>query len=140
MGDLNIRKTGRAGRITFARPQALNALSHQMALDLHAALNDWRDDPQVAVVIIDAEGDRAFCAGGDIAAVYRAGLEGNHRVGRDFFRDEYLMNAAIADYPSRFWPSCKALSWVAALGWVAMPRIVSLVIPARSPCRNRASA
>ncbi|MBU3030454.1 enoyl-CoA hydratase/isomerase family protein [Paracoccus marinaquae] len=99
MTDLNIRKTGRAGRITFARPKALNALSHRMALDLHAALDDWRDDPEVALVIIDAEGDRAFCAGGDIAAVYRAGLEGNHQVGRDFFRDEYLMNAAIADYP-----------------------------------------
>lgn len=97
--DLNIRKSGRAGRITFTRPQALNALSHQMALDLRAALDGWRDDPAVALVIIDAEGDRAFCAGGDIAAVYRAGLEGDHQVGRDFFRDEYLMNATIADYP-----------------------------------------
>lgn len=99
MGDLNIRKSGRAGRITFSRPKALNALSHQMALDLHAALDSWRDDPEVALVVIDAEGDRAFCAGGDIAAVYRAGLAGDHQIGRDFFRDEYRMNAAIADYP-----------------------------------------
>ncbi|MDP5305536.1 enoyl-CoA hydratase/isomerase family protein [Paracoccus spongiarum] len=99
MGDLNIRVAGRAGRITFTRPQALNALNHQMALDLRAALEGWRDDPQVALVIIDAEGDRAFCAGGDIAAVYRAGRDGDHQVGRDFFRDEYRMNATIADYP-----------------------------------------
>lgn len=99
MSDLTIRKTGRAGRITFTRPQALNALGHQMALDLRAALDGWRDDDQVALVIIDAEGDRAFCAGGDIAAVYRAGLAGDHQIGRDFFRDEYLMNATIADYP-----------------------------------------
>ncbi|MBK4215270.1 enoyl-CoA hydratase/isomerase family protein [Paracoccus caeni] len=97
--ELLIRKTGRAGRITFNRPQALNALSHQMALDLHAALDEWRHDPDVALVIIDAKGDRAFCAGGDIAAVYRGGLAGDHQIGRDFFRDEYLMNAAIADYP-----------------------------------------
>lgn len=99
MTDLNIRKSGHAGRITFTRPHALNALNHQMALDLHAALDEWRNDPEVALVIIDAEGEKAFCAGGDIAAVYRAGLEGNHQLGRDFFRDEYLMNAAIADYP-----------------------------------------
>ncbi|SIS72428.1 enoyl-CoA hydratase/isomerase family protein [Paracoccus saliphilus] len=99
MSDLNIRKSGQAGRITFNRPKALNALTHQMALDLHAALNEWRDYPQVALVIIDAEGEKAFCAGGDVAAVYHAGLRGDHQAGRDFFRDEYRMNAAIADYP-----------------------------------------
>lgn len=99
MDDLNIRKTGRAGRITFTRPKALNALSHEMARAIHAALDGWRDDPDVALVIIDAEGERAFCAGGDIAAVYRAGLAGDHAVGQRFFADEYRMNAAIADYP-----------------------------------------
>lgn len=99
MDDLNIRKTGLSGRITLARPQALNALNHAMALAIHAALEQWRDDDQVRIVIIDAEGERAFCAGGDIAAVWRGGMAGDHRVGRDFFADEYRMNAAIRDYP-----------------------------------------
>ncbi|MCO6363977.1 enoyl-CoA hydratase/isomerase family protein [Paracoccus sp. 08] len=98
MDDLTIRTAGRAGRITFTRPKALNALTHAMARAIHDALDGWRDDPAVALVIIDAEGDRAFCAGGDIAAVYHAGREGDHQVGRDFFRDEYRMNAAIADF------------------------------------------
>lgn len=99
MDDLTIRTAGRAGRITFTRPKALNALTHAMARAIHDALEGWRDDPAVALVIIDAEGDRAFCAGGDIAAVYHAGRAGDHQVGRDFFRDEYRMNAAIADFP-----------------------------------------
>lgn len=99
MDDLTIRTAGRAGRITFTRPKALNALTHAMARAIHDALDNWRDDPAVALVIIDAEGDRAFCAGGDIAAVYHAGRAGDHQVGRDFFRDEYRMNAAIADFP-----------------------------------------
>lgn len=99
MDDLNIRISGRAGRITFARPKALNALSHSMALAMRDALDGWRDDPDVALVIIDAQGDRAFCAGGDIAAVYHGGREGNHEIGRTFFRDEYRLNATIADYP-----------------------------------------
>ncbi|WP_022708162.1 MULTISPECIES: enoyl-CoA hydratase/isomerase family protein [Paracoccus] len=99
MTDLSIRKTGRAGRITFTRPKALNALSHPMAQAIHRALDDWREDADVDLVIIDAEGERAFCAGGDIAAVYHAGKAGDHSVGADFFRDEYRMNAAIADYP-----------------------------------------
>ena len=98
MSDLSIRKDRRAGRITFTRPQALNALTHEMAVAIHRALDDWRGDPDVALVIIDAEGDRAFCAGGDIAAVYHAGRAGDHAVGQDFFADEYRMNAAIADF------------------------------------------
>ncbi|MDN5569196.1 MAG: enoyl-CoA hydratase/isomerase family protein, partial [Paracoccus sp. (in: a-proteobacteria)] len=99
MEDLNIRIQGRAGRITLTREKALNALTHDMALATLNALNDWRDDPEVALVIMDAAGDRAFCAGGDIAAVYHAGRAGDHQVGRNFFRDEYQMNAAIADFP-----------------------------------------
>jgi enoyl-CoA hydratase/carnithine racemase len=97
--DLNIRVTGRAGRITLTREKALNALTHEMAMAVLDALNEWRDDPAVSLVIMDAQGDRAFCAGGDIAAVYHAGRAGDHQVGRDFFRDEYQMNAAIADFP-----------------------------------------
>lgn len=98
-GDFLIRKQGRAGRVTFNRPKALNALSHEMVQALHAALNDWRNDPEVALIVIDAVGDKAFCAGGDIAAVYHAGRAGDHHVGQVFFADEYRMNAAIADYP-----------------------------------------
>lgn len=98
MSDLSIRKDRRAGRITFTRPQALNALTHEMAVAIHRALDDWRGDDSVALVIIDAEGDRAFCAGGDIAAVYHAGRAGDHAVGQDFFADEYRMNAEIADF------------------------------------------
>lgn len=97
--DMIARKDRRAGRLTFNRPQALNALSHEMVQVIDAALRAWRDDPEVALVIIDAEGDRAFCSGGDIAAVYRAGLAGEHGLGRAFFRDEYVMNARIAHYP-----------------------------------------
>ncbi|AGT07805.1 enoyl-CoA hydratase/isomerase family protein [Paracoccus aminophilus] len=99
MNDLSIRKDRHAGRITFTRPQALNALSHDMALAILEALTRWRDDPEVRLVIIDAEGARAFCAGGDIAAVYQAGRVGDHALGERFFADEYRMNAMLADYP-----------------------------------------
>lgn len=99
MADIFIRKDRRAGRITLTRPQALNALNHDMALAIDAALKAWEHDPDVALVVIDAEGERAFCAGGDIAALYHAARGGDHSVGRRFFRDEYRMNARIAEYP-----------------------------------------
>lgn len=99
MTELSTRIDRHAGRITLTRPQALNALNHAMVKDLTRALSDWRDDPKVALIIIDAEGDRAFCAGGDIAAVYHAGKAGDHSLGQQFFADEYRMNAMILDYP-----------------------------------------
>ena len=99
MSDIHIRKEGRAGRITLTRTRALNALSHTMCRDIDAALIDWRDDESVALVIIDAEGEKAFCAGGDVAEVQRAGTAGNYKLGRDFWRDEYRMNARLAEYP-----------------------------------------
>ncbi len=98
MAELNIRKDGRAGRITLNRPKALNALTYGMCLAIDDALRDWRDDPEVALVLIDAEGDRAFCAGGDIAEMYATGTSGDYSYGRKFWFDEYRMNARIADY------------------------------------------
>ncbi len=99
MGDVHIRIEGRAGRITLTRPKALNALSYEMCLAIDAALIDWARDDRVALVMIDAEGEKAFCAGGDIAAIYTTGIEGDYALARSFWRDEYRMNARIAEYP-----------------------------------------
>ena len=102
MTDIRIRKEGRAGRITLDRPQALNALTHAMALGIDAALDAWRDDPEVAVSLIDATGARAFCAGGDLQEIYAAGRRGDFDYPRRFWAEEYRMNATIARYPKPY--------------------------------------
>lgn len=99
MTDIHIRKDGHAGRITLNRPKALNALTYDMCLAIEEALWDWRADPTVTLVLIDADGEKAFCAGGDIAEMYATGTAGNYSYGQQFWRDEYRMNALIADYP-----------------------------------------
>jgi enoyl-CoA hydratase/carnithine racemase len=99
MSEINIRITGKAGRITLTRPKALNALTYDMCKAIHAALLDWQSDDTVALVLIDAEGDKAFCAGGDIADLYQTGLQGDYGYGRTFWRDEYRLNALLANYP-----------------------------------------
>lgn len=98
MPDIDIRKEGRAGRITLTRPQALNAITYDMCLAIDAALTTWRDDDDVALVLIDAEGTRAFSAGGDIAEMYTTGRAGDYAYGRRFWHDEYRMNARLAGY------------------------------------------
>jgi enoyl-CoA hydratase len=99
VSGVRIRREGRAGRITLDRPEALNALTWEMSLAIEAALADWRGDPGVEVLIFDGAGERAFCAGGDIAEIYRRGRAGDLTYARDFWRDEYRMNAGIAAYP-----------------------------------------
>ena len=99
MSNIDIRVDGRAGRITLNRPKALNALTWDMCLATEKALDQWRDDPEIALIIIDAAGDRAFCAGGDLAEMYRTGISGDFAYGQAFWRDEYRMNAKLAEYP-----------------------------------------
>jgi len=99
MSDIHIRKVGRTGRITLARPEALNALTYEMCLEIDAALKAWARDTDVTMLVIDAEGDKAFCAGGDIAEMYAAGRAGDFDYGRRFWRDEYRMNARLCEFP-----------------------------------------
>ena len=99
MSEVNIRREGHAGRMTLTRPEALNALSHDMSLQIEAALRGWAEDPEVALIVLDAEGDKAFCAGGDIRQMYDTGRAGDYAYGRGFWRDEYRMNALMAEYP-----------------------------------------
>ncbi|MEM8773655.1 MAG: enoyl-CoA hydratase/isomerase family protein [Pseudomonadota bacterium] len=102
MSDIHIRKTGRAGRITLTRAHALNAMTYDMCLAIEAALDEWADDNAVDLVIIDAEGEKAFCAGGDIQDLYDTGRAGDFAFGQKFWRDEYRLNAKIAEYPKPY--------------------------------------
>lgn len=97
--DVNIRIDGRAGRITLNRPKALNAVTYQMCLEIEAALDAWAGDGAVDLVMIDAMGERAFSAGGDIQEMYDTGTAGDFAYGRQFWADEYRMNAKMFAFP-----------------------------------------
>ncbi len=99
MSDISIRKSGRAGRITLTRPKALNALSYDMCIAIEKAIDDWRDDPEVAVIVLDAVGEKAFCAGGDVAQLYETGKAGDFDFARRFWADEYRLNNKLHGYP-----------------------------------------
>ena len=98
MSDIDIRVEGRAGRITLTRPQALNSLTADMLTAIGEALTAWERDDTVSLVLIDAEGDRAFAAGGDIVDLYNTGRAGDFAFGQRFWADEYRLNARISAY------------------------------------------
>ncbi len=99
MSDVLIRIDGRAGRITLNRPKALNAVTWEMVRQIDAALWSWRDADAVDLVIIDAAGERAFAAGGDIVDLYAASRGGDLTYGRRFWDEEYQLNIHMAHYP-----------------------------------------
>lgn len=100
--EISIAQHGHSGWITLNRPQVLNALTHDMCLAIEQALDQWHDNENIAQVVIEGAGERAFCAGGDIAKHYEAGKAGDFAYGRQFWKDEYRLNAKIHHYPKPY--------------------------------------
>jgi enoyl-CoA hydratase/carnithine racemase len=94
----NIDKpNGTIGHILLNRPNALNALSLNMLQLLRDQLEKWQHDDSIKAVLIEGTGDRAFCAGGDIRAVYHNRervLSGE----LPYFQIEYHLNELIFNY------------------------------------------
>ncbi len=98
MSEVLVRTEGTLGRITLNRPRAINALTLDMVRTIDAALSAWENDAAVCAVLLDGEGERGLCAGGDIRALYDAALAGDLAVPQAFFGAEYRLNARIARY------------------------------------------
>ncbi|NYE18173.1 enoyl-CoA hydratase/isomerase family protein [Microbacterium immunditiarum] len=94
-----VRAEGGLGRLTLNRPRAINALDLGMIRELTAALDAWESDPEVRAVLLDGEGERGFCAGGDVRTLYQQIVGGDPEATGEFFRAEYALNARIAEYP-----------------------------------------
>ncbi|WP_298837444.1 enoyl-CoA hydratase/isomerase family protein [uncultured Salinicola sp.] len=97
----------RLGRITLDAPKSLNALSLAMIDAIQVQIDAWAEDPTVVALWLEGAGDKAFCAGGDVVALYRTIAEGH--TGRDpeaadgfvarYFTHEYRLDHALHAYP-----------------------------------------
>lgn len=84
-------------KFLFNRPRQLNALSFEMVSRLLDLFLACEVDHNVKLVILKGKG-RAFCAGGDVAAVVRDIGGGNWRLGAKFFWKEFTLNYVMATY------------------------------------------
>jgi enoyl-CoA hydratase/carnithine racemase len=83
---------------TLNTPKTLNALNLTMVKMLLKQLALWRDDPQVALVVLSGAGEKGFCAGGDIKHLYQqlADSPGQYTQDiADFFTYEYQLDYLI---------------------------------------------
>ncbi|HEX7403238.1 MAG TPA: enoyl-CoA hydratase/isomerase family protein [Usitatibacter sp.] len=97
-GELLAEVRARVATVTLNRPAALNALSYEMLRGLRAWLDAWEKDERVRMIVLRGAGEKAFCAGGDIRALYASHKAGNPEH-RDFFEIEYALDHRIHTYP-----------------------------------------
>lgn len=101
MSDVRIERSGAVGRIVLDRPEAINALTHDMVRAVDAALRDWIGDDTVGAVVLTGAGERGLCAGGDIRGIHADAKLGGAAT-REFWRAEYHLNALIGRYPKPY--------------------------------------
>jgi enoyl-CoA hydratase len=102
--EILLGRKGGLAMLTINRPQALNALTLDNYRRIDPALRDWAADPSVHAVVVRGAGDRAFCAGGDVRAVYEAGrgISGDPDLPAVFFREEYELIRRIHHFPKPY--------------------------------------
>jgi 2-(1,2-epoxy-1,2-dihydrophenyl)acetyl-CoA isomerase len=64
----------RVATLTLNRPDKLNALNAEVFTQAIGKLKEWGRDPEVGAIVVTGAG-RAFCAGGDVSNMARAGDE-----------------------------------------------------------------
>ncbi|WP_375057238.1 enoyl-CoA hydratase/isomerase family protein [Zobellella sp. DQSA1] len=102
----------RIGRLVLDNPRSLNALSLEMIERMLPQLAAWRRDEGLVAVLLEGEGSRAFCAGGDVVGLYRAitsarelgplddlGLGPVPEPAARFFEQEYRLDYSLHRYP-----------------------------------------
>ena len=101
--EIDTRCGRRFGHATLNAPAALNALTLAMIDGLAPRFAQWAADPGIVGVVLDAAGDKAFSAGGDVQALRRAVLDGapGEVPGSvaDFFEREYRLDHRIHTFP-----------------------------------------
>ncbi|EKS42379.1 enoyl-CoA hydratase/isomerase family protein [Afipia clevelandensis] len=99
--DLIACREGAAGILRLNRPKAINALTLDMAREIVVALDEFESDPGVSLVLLEGAGERGLCAGGDIRGLYESAKAGGD-LGPVFWREEYILNARIPEYPKPY--------------------------------------
>ncbi|MFN6993956.1 MAG: enoyl-CoA hydratase/isomerase family protein [Aquincola tertiaricarbonis] len=96
----------RIGHVTLNSTATLNALNLPMVKRLASAFDTWADDEGIVAVVLDAAGDKAFCAGGDVASLAREILSLRTEspgtvspLAEAFFEHEYRLDYRLHTYP-----------------------------------------
>lgn len=68
MSQIEFTVEGHIAHVRLNRPEKMNAMSAEMDQGLFEAWNAINDNPDIWVAVLSAEGERAFCVGGDVSS------------------------------------------------------------------------
>ncbi|MDM8350219.1 enoyl-CoA hydratase/isomerase family protein [Pseudomonas sp. sp1636] len=88
----------RIGHLCLNRPSGLNTLTLPMVRLLLQHLHAWEQDPEVLAVVLRGNGEKAFCAGGDIRMLYDSYTSGGNQH-ELFLEEEYALDQYLHGYP-----------------------------------------
>ena len=87
------------GKIRLTAPKSLNALSLSMIDAITLQLEQWANDPHIAAVWLEGEGDKGFCAGGNVVEVYRSlALQDQGAFSYEYFHSEYRLDQLLSSF------------------------------------------
>ncbi len=90
---------------TLNSPRSLNALSGKMIDLLYPQLKIWQSQTNITAVFLQGEGDKSFCAGGDIVHLYddMKASKGEFSPGiEEYFTKEYQLDYLIHTFNKPF--------------------------------------
>lgn len=96
-GRLLIDRDGHIARITFNKPDKMNAMSLDMWQGLHDCLDGLANDEDVRVVVLRGAGDKAFVSGADISE-FETQRSSESSV-RAYNKTSEASNQALYDFP-----------------------------------------
>jgi enoyl-CoA hydratase/carnithine racemase len=95
----------RVGIATLNSLKTHNALSLEMIESLLPKLIEWQENPDIAMVVLEGSGEKAFCAGGDVVDLYQAMIKNPGKQAtyvEEFFTHEYQLDYLIHTFEKPF--------------------------------------
>ncbi|WP_434925843.1 enoyl-CoA hydratase/isomerase family protein [Shewanella sp. HL-SH4] len=89
------------GIVTLNIEKALNALNIDMVKAMTAQLLQWQTNDDIALVVLEGSGEKAFCAGGDVRAIYHASIANPNKMtdeACEFFTQEYQLDYLLHQF------------------------------------------
>ncbi len=128
MSPVLIEKTGATATVTLNRPDQMNTIDLDMAKALFEASLSLGQDKAVRAIILTGAGQKAFCAGGDLAQFHQHG-EG---VAAHLKEVTHYLHGAVSGFARMNTPVISAVNGVTAGGGLAFIGFPQLVLAAKS--------
>ncbi|WP_071025609.1 enoyl-CoA hydratase/isomerase family protein [Peptoniphilus raoultii] len=90
------------GLIFLNRPKNINALNLQMISDLKNVFEEWENNDEVKIILLDGLGDKGFCAGGDLKNTYYDFVNNDECEDKlKLFKEEFALHKYVKNYKKK---------------------------------------